>query len=290
MELSQRALVRPANDGSTSLAELSAADAMTASESEPPPYVYVIGRVEARFPSLAVEKEFAQVTRQAETRGLTDQGVMHATLSDRANRYLAKQVCWVVTIEGVETYLLHPTDSSDLELLIDSIRPNKSRGDVDVVIGVRGPLAPPNACNGLIVPIVAFSQIYSFDINDLVKSIKRPSSIKADDFERVAAELFDRFAQIADNAGATDEERALNYLAVRYEQVYHVAVEMHGKDYGLLAFETRPSRLTGSRNIIDTIFSFRNRKTDMVEKYYVRVDVTEEYPFIHSPLTPFFDR
>lgn len=39
-----------------------------------PPYVYALGRVEPRFPSLAVEKEFAQATGRAETAGLTNRG------------------------------------------------------------------------------------------------------------------------------------------------------------------------------------------------------------------------
>lgn len=33
-----------------------------------------------------------------------------------------------------------------------------------------------------------------------------------------------RIVQIADNAGATDEHRALNYLVVRYPRIYEKAV------------------------------------------------------------------
>src|SRR6516164_8051747 len=38
----------------------------------PPAYVYALGRIEPRFPSLSVEKEYAQATGRAETAGLTD--------------------------------------------------------------------------------------------------------------------------------------------------------------------------------------------------------------------------
>ena len=44
-------------------------------------YVYALGRVEPRFPSLAVEKEFAQATGRAETAGLTDRQALQAVLS-----------------------------------------------------------------------------------------------------------------------------------------------------------------------------------------------------------------
>ena len=53
-------------------------------------YVYAIGRVEARFPNLAAEKEFAQATGRTETAGKTDQQAFHAVLSQRQNRYLVR--------------------------------------------------------------------------------------------------------------------------------------------------------------------------------------------------------
>src|SRR5438034_9708182 len=71
-----------------------------------PSYVYALGRVMPRFPSLAVEKEFAQITGRAETTGLTDRQALQSVLSQRSNRYLARQLCWVLEIEGLETYLL----------------------------------------------------------------------------------------------------------------------------------------------------------------------------------------
>ena len=65
-------------------------------------FVYAMGRVERRFPSLTVEKEFAQLSGRAETTGLTDRVALHSVLSERANRYLARQMCWVFAIEGLE--------------------------------------------------------------------------------------------------------------------------------------------------------------------------------------------
>src|SRR4051794_32847776 len=67
-------------------------------------YVYALGRVEPRFPSVGVEKEFAQATGRAGTAGLTDRQAVHSVLTQRGNRYLARQLCWVLTIEGLETY------------------------------------------------------------------------------------------------------------------------------------------------------------------------------------------
>jgi cyclic patellamide precursor peptide PatG len=254
------------------------------------PYVYAIGRVEPRFSSLAAEKEFVQVTGQAETAGLTDRQALHAVLSDRGNRYLARQLCYVLTIEGLETYVLQPRDPADLDLLVEATRPAPSPMDVDVVIGVRGPIASPETCGGLMLPIVGFDQIYSFDRDSLIKSIPRPEGMTARQFESAATDLFDAIIQMADNAGATDEHRAINYLAVRYPDVYARSAEQLGRDSALTGVEVRPSRLSGIRTIVDVICSYTHRTTGFIEKFFVRVDVTEEFPFLVTRLSPYYDR
>src|SRR5229473_5778664 len=86
-----------------------------------PSYVYALGRVTPRFPSLAVEKEFAQATGRAETAGLTDRQALQSVLSQRSNRYLARQLCWVLEIEGLETYLLVPRDPADVYFLVEAL-------------------------------------------------------------------------------------------------------------------------------------------------------------------------
>jgi PatG Domain len=251
-------------------------------------YVYVMGRMEARFPRLSVEKEFAQATGRAETVNLTDRQVLQQVLQQ--NRYLVKQVCWVMTVGGLETYIVVPRDPTDQHLLVDTLRPNPRPGDIDLVIGMRGPMATPEMCNGLIVPIVAFDHIYSFDRDSLVQSIPRPDAIPADRFQAAAEEVFDRIIQLTDNAGAADEHRALNYLTVRYPAIYAAVADAHGRNLSLTAVDVRPSTLTGVRKVFDVIFSFTNRSTDVIEKQFVRVDVTEEFPFMVTKMGPYYDR
>ena len=263
------------------------------SNGESPPaksYVYALGRVEARFPTIAIEKEFAQATGRSDTAGLTDQQTLHEVLSQRQNLYLARQICWVMTVEGLETYILHPRSRGDISLLVEALRPAPRPTDIDVVIGVKGPIAPPEMCNGLMVPIVIFDQMYSFDIDSLIKSIPRPEKISEKQFGPVAEELIQRIMQMADNAGATDEHRALNYLVLRYPAIYAKAAECYGRDCSLTGVEVRASRLSSRRRIADVIFTFRNRSTDVTEKYFVRVDVTEAFPFLVTKMSPFFDR
>lgn len=253
-------------------------------------YVYAIGRIEARFPNLSAEKELAQVTGRTDTAGKTDQQALRAVLSKRENRYLARQLCWVLTVQGLETYLLHPRDPADVDLLIEAIRPVPSPDDIDVVIGMRGPIAPPAMCNGLMVPIVAFDQIYSFERRALIQAIPCPKKVAPEQFGPAAEEVFERIKQLTDNAGATDDHRALNYLAMRYPAIYAKAAEEFSRDSSLTAVEVRPSPLSSVRNIVDVVFSYTNRNTDFTEKSRVRVDVTEEFPFLVTKLSPYYDR
>lgn len=253
-------------------------------------FVYAIGRVEARFPNLAAEKEFAQATGRTDTAGMTDQQTFHTVLSKPEHRYLRRQICWVFIIQGLETYLLTPRDPADIDLLVEAIRPAPSPNDIDVVIGLRGPIAPPEMCNGLIVPIVAFDQIYSFDRESLIKAIPRPEKTSDEEFGRAAEELFGRILQLADNAGDTEEHRALNYLAMRYPGIYAKTAEQFRQNFSLTGVEVRPSPLSTTRKIVDVIFSYTNRNTDFTERFFVRVDVTEEFPFLVTKLSPFYDR
>jgi hypothetical protein len=194
-----------------------------------------------------------------------------------------------MTIEGLETYILVPRDPGEVDLLVEALRATPSPMDLDCVIGVRGPIAPPEMCNGLMVPIVLFDQIYSFDRDALIKAIPKPEKTPAKEFAAASEELFDRIMQMADNAGAMDEHRALNYCAVRYQAIYANAADAFARNASLTAVNVLRSPLAGTRRIVDVIISYTNRNTDVVEKYFLRVDVTEEFPFLVTKLSPYYD-
>lgn len=260
---------------------------------EPPTFIYAIGMIHSRFPSPSIEKEFAQSVATARgTANLTDQTVLYNGLKE--HRHLANGVCWVFTVENVETYILVAPESAIRDQFVEAVKPSQRGIDTDVIIGTRGPVAPAQMCNGLVVPMVVVDQIYSFDKPELVAAIKKPTELKMTEaqFRAATNELFDRIQQMADNVGATDEHRALNYLSVRYPQIYTHEAEMLGRDFSLTKVEVMPSRLSaaGTRKLVNVIISYTNRSTDVVEKYYVRVDVTDMYPYLDKKLSPFYDR
>jgi hypothetical protein len=237
-----------------------------------------------------VEKEAWQaIKREADTAKDTDHQAMHKVLTDPNNRYLVRQLCWVLSVQGIETYILVPRDPLDYQLLVNAHRSEPKPGDLELVIGFRGPIANPSMCNALMVHIVAFDQIYSFDRESLLEALPstEPDTKR---FKAAAGEMFDRIMNQSDNAGATDADRALNYLAVRYSQIYATAASEFAKNASFTSIDVLPSPLSGTRKIVDVVFAFTCRDTDVVSKHFVRVDVTEEFPFLVTKMSPYYDR
>ena len=140
------------------------------------------------------------------------------------------------------------------------------------------------------IPIVAFDQIYTFSKDALIEAIPRPDRIPAARFGPAARELFDTIIQMTDNAGATDENRAMNYLAVRYPTIYARAAE---------AFAGQSRTDQRGRTALAVERHAQHRRGHLLvhpshhglsEKSFVRVDVTEEFPFLVTKLSPYYDR
>jgi hypothetical protein len=256
------------------------------------PFIYAIGKIRPRFPDRSIEKEYAQsIGRSTDSGGLTDFQALKTALSKRENRYIARNMCWVFTIRGVETYILRPRDPIDYEVLIDSLveSPSRIQTDVDVLIGERGPIATRETCNGLLVPVVMFDQVYSFPVESLLNSIPKPEGVSAKQFSSTSEMLFHGIVHMTDNAGSTDEHRALNYLAVRYPVIYSQAANLYKNNSSLSAVEVKPSSISGVRKMVDVIFSYTNRNTDVTEKFFVRVDVGK-FPFLVTKLSRYYDK
>ena len=252
------------------------------------PYVYVLGQIEARFPNRSIEKGYVQILERSKSANFEHQQAFYSVLSQPENRYLARKLSWILTMEGVPIYILLPTGPEDLVVLLEAIRPPACPLDRQVVVGRKGPVAPPEMC-GLEVPMVLVDQLYSLEYGDFIKTIS-PESISDERFKAAAEDMFRRMMQMADNTGSTDKHRALNYLSVRYLAIYSTAAEKLENSFSLTSAEAIPSRLSDSRKIISVVFSFTNRETGIMEKYFVRVDVTEEFPFIVTKMAPYYDR
>jgi hypothetical protein len=102
--------------------------------------------------------------------------------------------------------------------------------------------------------------------------------------------VYYRLVQVADNAGETDEHRAINFLTVRYPLIYEETAKAHERNFSLSGVEARPSRLGNIRRRVNVVLTFTDRQTNVEEKQSVLVDVHELHPFVVKPLSPYFPR
>lgn len=50
------------------------------------------------------------------------------------------------------------------------------------------------------------------------------------------------------------------------------------------------AKVRGTRGVVDCIFAYISRSADFTEKFFVRRDITEEFPFLVTKLPPYYDR
>ena len=319
-------------------------------------YVYSIGTVDARFPSIGVEKEYIQAQaalaeilqdrhrvddnlptlanlteRKRKYKVLTysvgynitpderyDDGeglvpnppnrnaeIVTAEIVRYPNRYLARDMCWVFSVENIDTYILNPRSEEELTQLIDMLNEPTAATpvDVDVIIGSLGAIAPPSFCNGLELPIVQINNTYSFVVKQFIDQLwsgyldqqqnsrSQSSALSETDFKSAANNLFVRMMQLADNVGNLDEHRAINYLALRSQQIYIQTAELSQDSKRLLKITVKPSPLTdnSSRSVMEVIFTYAT-PSDSRDIYYIVVDVSGIYPFLVKNWQPYYEQ
>jgi hypothetical protein len=64
------------------------------------------------------------------------------------------------------------------------------------------------------------------------------------------------------------------------------AADAFARNASLTAVDVGPSPLSGTHTVVDVIFSYTNRNTDVTETFFCRADVTEEFPFLVPKCRP----
>jgi hypothetical protein len=256
-------------------------------------FVYAVGRIATRFPTLGVEKEFIQLIGSAQTTALVEVDQLKAVLSEPNNRYLGRHLCWVFVTQHVDAFMIVARDATEITQLVDALAPSNDENVIQAVVGAAadGSLAAPG-CPGLGLPAVAAEQLLSFTLDEFIDALPRDDrdGEPVDDAaaRAVVRDLFVRLTLRADNRGIADEHRALNYLALRYPPVYHMTTQALNEGKTLVGVDARHAHSSG-RRLVAVRLVFRSRRTELVERYQCLVDVTDLFPFLVSPLSPTYD-
>jgi hypothetical protein len=104
-----------------------------------------------------------------------------------------------------------------------------------------------------------------------------------------ATNAFSVLTLLSDNTGQTDEHRAINYLTFKSRALYTKEIEMEGRGFTLNSVTAQPDSLSGSRRIQDVILLYASASTTQVERYFTRIDVTGQFPFMLNDLAIYYD-
>jgi cyclic patellamide precursor peptide PatG len=131
--------------------------------------------------------------------------------------------------------------------------------------------------NRCVSPIVSFQKNYLVSrAVDFVVTTRKEYRLENRDLVNFFAKIGRlHFMRTLELVKLKEEKRTSNQVTGRAD-----TAEAFGQNLSRTAVETRLSPLSGKRKVVEAIFSFTNRNTDVIEKVVARVDVTEEFPFL----------
>lgn len=235
-----------------------------------------------------MESEFAQLLGQKDFQGFTDRQTMYDILERRENRYLANKMCFQHTPYGLGTspaYVLVAEEREDITLLIDTLKRPLSTSEFDVVKGRIVGIAPPAMCNAQQLPIVVFSQLFSFGVEMFIKRIPRPEETKAEQFETACEELFHRAMRVASNA--TGAMLGLSYAVLSYAGLYRLVAEKFSENSSLAHIGVNQAR--AKPDCADIRLKFVKRDTGFTETYCFLVNYAGPFQYLEELLHPCYE-
>jgi hypothetical protein len=252
----------------------------------PEQFIYTIGRMDVRFPTIGIEKEFQQRQRAAELKGeLPASRTERIRAVLRENPHLWPRVCFVFSVASVPAYIVTPSSQHTLQQMLEAASRSSDRNTFAVLIGRRVGTAQPGQCGGLLAPIAICDQMYVFSIDEWTNELSarveptlKDKGAERGHFSTVAREFFDQVVNSSENIGGMDTHRALNYVLVQHPGL---ALSVSERPKSVLdRIETRPVQGTDMRRMVAVILTFVSRTTGVPERLFCRVDVTEEWPFL----------
>jgi hypothetical protein len=249
-------------------------------------FVYAVGRLRAEFPNEGVKKEFVQLTG-VDPDALVQVSDLKDALVSPESRYLARHVCWVFRGQTSDSCSVVARDNRDLDELLDLLTTDEEEV-IETLVGspVTG-VSSPCIAAGLVA--VWPDQVLRFTMQEFIEALPGPEMPDATDQYRSAVRtLFTHLTQRAGNQGLADQHRALNYLALRYPQLYHLTFRLLREGKALIGVDAHSGFDRGRRLVVVRLV-FRDQHTHLVERYQCTVDVTDLFPFLTASLSQTFD-
>ena len=247
-------------------------------------FAYTIGRLDVRFPSLGIEREYQQRERaMADLPQHPRNARIRAVLEQ--NPHLATRIGWIFSIGGNPAFALSPASAGLKERFFTALSHSHENDHFSVAIGRVGPFVNPATYGGLLLPLLQVDQLYpttqgewSASLSHMARGALDLRKIDADLFHTISHGIFRDVTGMPENLGVSDGHRALNYLLVQHPGMFLAAAER--QNHQLDRIETRVLQAVAGRRHVAVILTFLDRTTGVPERVFCTVDVTEEWPFV----------
>ncbi|MCG7534157.1 hypothetical protein [Pseudoalteromonas sp. OOF1S-7] len=253
-------------------------------------YIYALGQIDIVFPNEGLKRQFLSaamalgVNEKAYYAVFTNKSQPVGNPARYKYLYLAEQVDWVLSVNQKHCYVLKPVTPTELEALIEALQPPNNTLE-SVYTCVIGHITSGH--DTLELPEVICQQVYHQTLSQLHQTIQKISSAETNAIQDVIREL-----EVEPNPGRSDFDRAKNFIAFRYPNIY---AQTHTMNTGT---NTLPSaslvRITFSRfdalsdhRIVDITLTYKENTSTRHHYYFCRVDVSGLYPFINTEIQSF---
>lgn len=281
-------------------------------ERAPDAFIYTAGKMRLYFPTEGLEKECETAARELgvapdEYYRIFSEKTRYAAwdnsseaITYRPYRYIAEQVSWILTVDGQDAYLLVPQSVVELNEFINCLKVDEDDPmgtDKQIIaIGQLGPDAPKSLCGDQSLQMVHCKHVYPFSYKALEKELDSKSNSTSSAISSVQ-----QLMNVRQNLGRTDFDRAKNFIAYRYPDIYRLSLgeyQSSGRSYDssssvdqeecfLAEVQTRYAANAVGRTLVDLIFTYQKKVSGRQYSYYLSVDTTEMFPFLHAPLSDY---
>jgi hypothetical protein len=247
-------------------------------------YVYAIGRLDVRFPSLGIEREYHQRERALHDLPQQPRNARIVAVLEK-NPHLALRISYVFLVGGTPVFALSPSSGSLKDAFFKALARSHQQDHSCVVIGRVGAFTNPASYGGLLLSLVSVDQLYEFSASEWGEGLAKTAQpalqshkVETSHFQAVSQGIFREVTTMPENLGIADGHRALNYLVVQHPGMFLAAAER--PNHVMDRIETRVIQGMGGRRHVVVILSFLDRGTGVPERLFCTVDVTEEWPFV----------
>ncbi|NQZ10092.1 MAG: hypothetical protein HRT35_23325 [Algicola sp.] len=261
-----------------------------------PNYVYVIGNINAHFPTLSIEKAFYQalqvdklgtgnfaqvnddVTLTQQNHSTKLKPDLYKVLSKPQNINLAREMVWTLdNLDNNEVYTLLPLSNDLLCQFIAVLNPDYQSSQV-IVVGNEITVGDNTT------PKVATSNLMLVSNQSVSQTAAHEQQFNNERFN----ELVDELLSLNTNDGYGHKDRALNYVLYQnpiiYQKSYNLSFQTNSKGANPNGFQLVNVRVmtdfSGSRIVAKVIFDYQGINSGARQSWYAAVDVTGEYPFL----------